>query len=160
MTTAAWWATRSSCRATCAARWAATSRRRPWCRPTRSGRAASASRLCYSYVGAAGNVAGQTVTFTVERSTDNGATWAAIAGATSGALATNSAAPTAAIVSFTPVPVAAGDQIRVVATISADLITALTMVLAEVPDGPPHRFRWKRRLHEIRLYEGPERIAA
>jgi protein ImuB len=33
-------------------------------------------------------------------------------------------------------------------------------VLAEVPDGPPHRFRWKRRLHEVRLYEGPERIAA
>lgn len=33
-------------------------------------------------------------------------------------------------------------------------------VLAEVPDGPPHRFRWRRRLHEVRLYEGPERIAA
>jgi protein ImuB len=32
-------------------------------------------------------------------------------------------------------------------------------VLAEVPDGPPHRFRWKRKLHEVRLYEGPERIA-
>jgi protein ImuB len=33
-------------------------------------------------------------------------------------------------------------------------------VIAEVPDGPPHRFRWRRRLHEVRLYEGPERIAA
>ena len=33
-------------------------------------------------------------------------------------------------------------------------------VIAEVPDGPPHRFRWKRKLHEVRLYEGPERIAA
>lgn len=32
-------------------------------------------------------------------------------------------------------------------------------VVAEVPDGPPHRFRWKRKLHEVRLYEGPERIA-
>jgi protein ImuB len=32
-------------------------------------------------------------------------------------------------------------------------------VVAEVPDGPPHRFRWKRTLHEVRLYEGPERIA-
>jgi protein ImuB len=32
-------------------------------------------------------------------------------------------------------------------------------VLAEVPDGPPHRFRWRRTLHEIRRYEGPERIA-
>lgn len=33
-------------------------------------------------------------------------------------------------------------------------------VIAEVPDGPPHRFRWKRQLHEVRLYEGPERIAS
>lgn len=33
-------------------------------------------------------------------------------------------------------------------------------VIAEVPDGPPHRFSWKRKLHEVRLYEGPERIAA
>ncbi len=33
-------------------------------------------------------------------------------------------------------------------------------VVAEVPDGPPHRFRWKRNLHEVRLYEGPERIAS
>ena len=33
-------------------------------------------------------------------------------------------------------------------------------VIAEVPDGPPHRFRWKRKLHEVRLFEGPERIAS
>ncbi len=33
-------------------------------------------------------------------------------------------------------------------------------VIAEVPDGPPHRFRWRRTLHEVRLYEGPERIAS
>lgn len=33
-------------------------------------------------------------------------------------------------------------------------------VVAEVPDGPPHRFRWRRKLYEVRLYEGPERIAA
>lgn len=33
-------------------------------------------------------------------------------------------------------------------------------VIAEVPDGPPHRFRWRRELHEVRLYEGPERIAS
>lgn len=33
-------------------------------------------------------------------------------------------------------------------------------VVAEVPDGPPHRFRWRRKLHEVRLYEGPERIAS
>jgi protein ImuB len=33
-------------------------------------------------------------------------------------------------------------------------------VIAEVPDGPPHRFRWKHKLHEVRLFEGPERIAS
>ena len=32
--------------------------------------------------------------------------------------------------------------------------------LAEVPDGPPRRFRWRGRLHESAFAEGPERIAA
>ncbi|MCB5426342.1 DNA polymerase Y family protein [Altererythrobacter sp. CC-YST694] len=32
-------------------------------------------------------------------------------------------------------------------------------VLAEVPDGPPRRFRWRRTLHEVKRFEGPERIA-
>ena len=32
-------------------------------------------------------------------------------------------------------------------------------VLAEVPDGPPRRFRWRRTLHEVARAEGPERIA-
>ena len=32
-------------------------------------------------------------------------------------------------------------------------------VVAEVPDGPPHRFRWRKVLHEVTRYEGPERIA-
>ena len=31
--------------------------------------------------------------------------------------------------------------------------------MAEVPDGPPVRFRWRRMLHEIVQVEGPERIA-
>lgn len=31
--------------------------------------------------------------------------------------------------------------------------------LAEVPDGPPLRFRWRRVLHEITRAEGPERIS-
>ena len=31
--------------------------------------------------------------------------------------------------------------------------------MAEVPDGPPLRFRWRRVLHEIACAEGPERIA-
>jgi protein ImuB len=33
-------------------------------------------------------------------------------------------------------------------------------VIAEVPDGPPHRFRWCRKFHEVRRFEGPERIAS
>jgi len=31
--------------------------------------------------------------------------------------------------------------------------------VAEVPDGPPARFRWRRVLHEVAAVEGPERIA-
>ena len=31
--------------------------------------------------------------------------------------------------------------------------------VAEVPEGPPVRFRWRRVLHEVALAEGPERIA-
>jgi protein ImuB len=33
-------------------------------------------------------------------------------------------------------------------------------VIAEVPDGPPRRFRWRGRAHDVALSEGPERIAA
>ena len=32
--------------------------------------------------------------------------------------------------------------------------------IAEVPDGPPRRFQWRRRTHIVIRYEGPERIAA
>lgn len=32
-------------------------------------------------------------------------------------------------------------------------------VVAQVPDGPPHHFRWRRTAHEVTRYEGPERIA-
>ncbi|HEY8382442.1 MAG TPA: DNA polymerase Y family protein [Microvirga sp.] len=31
--------------------------------------------------------------------------------------------------------------------------------IAEIPDGPPVRFRWRRMLHEVARAEGPERIA-
>ncbi len=33
-------------------------------------------------------------------------------------------------------------------------------VMAQVPDGPPRRFRWRRTQHDITRFEGPERIAA
>ena len=32
-------------------------------------------------------------------------------------------------------------------------------VMAEIPDGPPRRFRWRRNMHEVARAEGPERIA-
>ena len=35
----------------------------------------------------------------------------------------------------------------------------LIEAIAEVPDGPPLRFRWRRVLHEVTRAEGPERIA-
>jgi len=31
--------------------------------------------------------------------------------------------------------------------------------IAEVPDGPPIRFRWRRLIHDVARAEGPERIA-
>ena len=31
--------------------------------------------------------------------------------------------------------------------------------VAEVPDGPPRQFRWRRILHDVARMEGPERIA-
>jgi len=33
-------------------------------------------------------------------------------------------------------------------------------VMALVPDGPPKHFRWRRKLHLIKRFEGPERIAS
>ena len=32
-------------------------------------------------------------------------------------------------------------------------------VMAEIPDGPPRRFRWRRTMHDVARAEGPERIA-
>lgn len=34
----------------------------------------------------------------------------------------------------------------------------IEVIGAEVPDGPPARFRWRRSLHDVARYEGPERI--
>ena len=31
--------------------------------------------------------------------------------------------------------------------------------VAEVPDGPPVRFRWRHVMHEVAAAEGPERLA-
>ncbi len=36
----------------------------------------------------------------------------------------------------------------------------LVEAVAELPDGPPLRFRWRRALHTVRRAEGPERIGA
>jgi protein ImuB len=34
----------------------------------------------------------------------------------------------------------------------------IEVIGAEVPDGPPMRFRWRRGTHDVARYEGPERI--
>lgn len=34
----------------------------------------------------------------------------------------------------------------------------IEVIGAEVPDGPPRRFRWRRTSHDVARYEGPERI--
>ena len=34
----------------------------------------------------------------------------------------------------------------------------IEVIGAEVPDGPPARFRWRRAMHDVARYEGPERI--
>jgi protein ImuB len=36
----------------------------------------------------------------------------------------------------------------------------IIQVIAEVPDGPPRRFRWRRQTHDVVRHEGPERIGA
>lgn len=33
-------------------------------------------------------------------------------------------------------------------------------VIAEIPDGPPTRFRWRRKVRDVVYHEGPERIAS
>jgi len=36
----------------------------------------------------------------------------------------------------------------------------LVETMAEVPDGPPLRFRWRRVMHEVVAIEGPERLSS
>ncbi|QIB36234.1 Y-family DNA polymerase [Ancylobacter pratisalsi] len=63
--------------------------------------------------------------------------------------------------------VPAGERVPAVALPEDRLPRPLTLfdppqpieALAEVPDGPPLRFRWRRVVHEVARAEGPERIA-
>ncbi|MDB5569874.1 MAG: hypothetical protein JWN93_1057 [Hyphomicrobiales bacterium] len=52
-----------------------------------------------------------------------------------------------------PVPVEGARPLRLFAR--PELIEAI----ADVPDGPPMKFRWRRIMHEVAAIEGPERIA-
>lgn len=36
----------------------------------------------------------------------------------------------------------------------------IKVLAAEIPDGPPRRFRWRHTQHEVARFEGPERVAA
>ncbi|HLJ52092.1 MAG TPA: DUF6504 family protein, partial [Rhizomicrobium sp.] len=53
----------------------------------------------------------------------------------------------------TPVPGEAPRPLRMLST------PELIEVMAQIPDGPPLRFRWRRALHAVARAEGPERIA-
>ena len=55
----------------------------------------------------------------------------------------------------------ASRSFNLAAGVDADLKLNLDQkAVAEIPDGPPLHFRWRRVHHDIRLAEGPERIAA
>ncbi len=85
--------------------------------------------LLYSYVGDAAN-GGQTATITLERSVGGGA-FAAVPGATSGAVATT-AGQKAARIFFGKFAVTEGDLLRPVITVSAGLAVALDNVAVSV----------------------------
>ena len=64
--------------------------------------------------------------------------------------------PTAAQHSLSPTPELGEPPVR---PLQIFVLPQLIEALAEVPDGPPVRFRWRRVVHEITRAEGPERIA-
>ncbi len=85
------------------------------------------SKLNVAFQGNVLNVAGQTATIKIQRSTDHGATFADVAGATSGALATTAGANSASI-AFASVLIAEGDVLQAVITPSAILTAVLTNI--------------------------------
>jgi len=93
--------------------------------------AAGLTVMEYGFVGNVLNV-GQTVTVTCESSTDYGATWTPITGATSAALPCNIATATVATVIFTSATVARGALVRNVWTFSADLTQPVTSMRASL----------------------------
>ncbi len=91
----------------------------------------SIGQIDVAFTGNAANVAGQTVTIKIQRSTDHGATFADVTGATSGALATTAGAKHAEI-AFTAVTLADGDILQAVITPSAALTAVVTTVSVAV----------------------------
>jgi Neuraminidase (sialidase) len=85
------------------------------------------SKLDVAFIGDVANVAGQTATIKIVKSTDNGVTWADLAGATSGALATTAGAKQSKIL-FTAVLLAEGTLLAAVVTPSALLTQPLTLI--------------------------------
>lgn len=84
------------------------------------------NKLDVAFQGNAGNVAGQTVTIKIQVSTDHGATFSDLTGATSGALGTTAGAKHSEV-SFSPaVLVAEGSILLAIATPSAVLTAAVT----------------------------------
>ncbi len=70
------------------------------------------------------------------------------------------AMPAHAAVRAVPAPICAGqDSLSPVRPIKLFERPEPIDAIAEVPDGPPVRFRWRHVMHQVRRVEGPERIA-
>ncbi len=93
--------------------------------------ARSLVQLDVAFTGDVANVAGQTATVKIQQSTDHGATYADVTGATTTALATTAGAKFASI-AFTAVAVAEGAILRAVVTPSAGLTAVLTLIAVSV----------------------------
>jgi protein ImuB len=65
----------------------------------------------------------------------------------------------AAAVAGKPLPAPAQDSLAPIRPVRLFARPEAIEAIAEVPDGPPVRFRWRKVLHEVANAEGPERIA-
>lgn len=67
--------------------------------------------------------------------------------------------PAQRIGGFSNAPIVEQDSLAPLRPIRLFARPELIETVAEVPDGPPARFRWRRVMHEVAVSEGPERIA-
>lgn len=88
--------------------------------------------LDVAFIGNVLNIAGQTITVKIQRSTDHGATFADVPGATSGPIATTAGAQSASVTMTTPITKGEGDILQAILTPSALLTAVVTNVAVGV----------------------------